>query len=147
MGFCAVGGRTLREARLQEQIDLLLFDISHLFRHGYDQHNSEHKALIHGFGELLRERLPGSRVMSHMGGGNFCVLRTVDRGFDHVSALKALEQAANELLPQSDAAALSLPIFVGDICFDPAKHDSIDALTREADALFFQRTQNAAYQM
>ncbi len=146
-GFRSVGARVLADARIQEQVDLLLFDISHHFKRGYDRHEPQHKAMVRGFGKLLREHLRGSRVMSHMGGGNFCALQTVDRNFDQLAAVKALSQAANEVLLQSDASDLSLPIFVGDIRFDPAKHDSIDALIREADALFFRRMQHAAYGM
>jgi diguanylate cyclase (GGDEF)-like protein len=138
-GFLALGQHALGLcARLQRPASLFYFDldgfksINDRFGHAEGDH-----ALV-DFSTLLMQTFRESDVVGRLGGDEFVVLLTNCSERESEHALQRLEQAVQQR-NQQRARCCDIHFSVGAVAFDDSRHQSIQALLADADALMYER--------
>lgn len=128
----ATGAKLINAAGEEQDLSLLLFDISDTFI----RRDEDGSWIPPGatFAKLLQRHFPMASSIAHMGGYHFSVMLMEDNRVDQRPAITQLcEDAGKSLCGDSDG----LPVFVGCLQYDPEKHIFFDDLLREADAMFY----------
>jgi diguanylate cyclase (GGDEF)-like protein len=138
-GFRMVAEKALAVCqRLGRSATLLYFDLD-----GFKEINDEFghaegdRALVE-VSDLLREGFRDSDVVARLGGDEFCILLSGTIESQNVATV--LERLASKIEARNAEAgrAYALAYSVGQIAFDPERHDSVDALLHDADRLMYE---------
>ncbi len=137
----ATGAKLIDVAEEDQDVSLLLFDISDIFTRQDDSGSQIPPGAI--FAKLLHCHFPMAKSIAHMGGYHFCVMLTQDRSFDEKLAVSRLCQDTRKSLC-GDLDLDALPVYVGRVQYDPEKHISADDMLAAADAMFYGRGKKPA---
>lgn len=138
-GFLALAQHVLNSCvRHKKPASLLYLDLDY-FKAVNDQYgHAEGDFVLTTFSRLLKATCREADVMGRLGGDEFVVLlsNTDERGSKVL--LKRLISATNEYNRQA-SRGYDIRFSAGVMQFDPVRHDTIDPLLAEADALMYER--------
>lgn len=140
-GFKALAQHALDACKLRDKPATLLFFDLNDFKHINDHYgHAEGDSALKTFADVLRIAFRESDVIGRLGGDEFVALLT---GSCHVETT-AIMARLKEILDERNATlqrGYDIRFSVGQIAYDPQRHDSVDRLLADADEAMYAHKQ------
>ena len=123
--------------RLDKAASLLFFDLNH-FKAINDTHgHAEGDRALVVFSDVLKHVFRNSDLIGRLGGDEFVTLLLDASQSDTLAAIERL-RAALDVRNAEDARGYDICFSVGQVDFDPARHDSIARMLADGDAEMYR---------
>ena len=126
--------------RLGQAASLLFFDLNHFKAINDTYGHAEGDRALTVFAEVLRTVLRSSDLIGRLGGDEFVALLISSGPHETAAALERLRVAVAARNAQ-DSRGYDICYSVGQVDFDPARHDSIDRMLADGDAEMYRHKQ------
>ncbi len=138
-GFRTIAAHTIAMCRrVGRDATLLYIDLDGFKQINDEQGHAEGDRVLDGFANMLLDSFRDSDVIARLGGDEFCVLLTGAGEDGFMKPLHELDARVGTW--NADAANRGrLAYSVGFVRYDPARHDSIDALLGAADEMMYEQ--------
>ncbi|WP_085686473.1 MULTISPECIES: sensor domain-containing diguanylate cyclase [unclassified Pseudomonas] len=127
-------------ARLEKPATLLFFDLNDFKQINDLYGHAEGDSALKNFADVLRIAFRESDVVGRLGGDEFVALLT---GSSHVETTRIMARL-KEILEERNATlhrGYAIRFSVGQIEYDPRRHETVDKLLADADAAMYEHKQ------